>query len=182
MTVGSISHSSPISPDLAATAPGTASKPAGNEAAKPGARPAIGGPLAGLASTGRAAKPAVSGSGPRPLGMAPQRLKIAGLPSGGKGAATRDVGTPPAAAHAPAPAPASFGAAKPASEAPQPAAPHHAAPAAEHDGGIAAMRAMSLETIAAQNALAQIQNQIALNQSKNSVREELGKGLKALAQ
>ncbi len=39
-----------------------------------------------------------------------------------------------------------------------------------------------METIAAQNALALIQNQIAVNQAKNSVKEELGKGLKALAQ
>ncbi len=169
MTVNRISHSSPVSPDLATHAP--ASGPAG--AAKPSARPAISGPLAQLAPTGRAARPAASGGGPRPLGMAPQRLKIAGLPSGGKAGAAR-LPSPPASASASAsPAPLAT-----------PAPPAASAPAStpDHDGGIAAMRASAMETIAAQNALALIQNQIAVNQAKNSVKEELGKGLKALAQ
>jgi hypothetical protein len=47
---------------------------------------------------------------------------------------------------------------------------------------MAAMHASAMATMAAQNALAQIQNQIAVNQSKNAVIEELGKGLKSLSQ
>ncbi|NVM77631.1 hypothetical protein FHW83_003449 [Duganella sp. SG902] len=47
---------------------------------------------------------------------------------------------------------------------------------------IAAARASSLATMAAQDEIARIQNEIALNQAKNSVIEELGKGVKALAQ
>jgi hypothetical protein len=49
-------------------------------------------------------------------------------------------------------------------------------------GDIAAMQAMAHATMAAQNAMAVIQNQIAVNQAKNQVVEELGKGLKSLAQ
>jgi hypothetical protein len=51
-----------------------------------------------------------------------------------------------------------------------------------HGNDMAAMQASALATMAAQNALAQIQNQIAVNQSKNAVIEELGKGLKSLSQ
>jgi hypothetical protein len=51
-----------------------------------------------------------------------------------------------------------------------------------HGGDIAAMQATALATMAAQDALARIQNQIAVNQAKNAVIEELGKGLKSLSQ
>ncbi|NVM77655.1 hypothetical protein FHW83_003473 [Duganella sp. SG902] len=47
---------------------------------------------------------------------------------------------------------------------------------------IAAARASSLATMAAQDAIAAIQNAIALNQAKNQIEDELGKGVKALAQ
>ncbi|WP_343732535.1 hypothetical protein [Duganella sp.] len=47
---------------------------------------------------------------------------------------------------------------------------------------IAAARASAAATIAAQDAIAAIQNAIALNQAKNQVEDELGKGVKALAQ
>ena len=47
---------------------------------------------------------------------------------------------------------------------------------------IAAARASAITTMAAQDEIARIQNEIALNQAKNSVIEELGKGVKALAQ
>jgi hypothetical protein len=49
-------------------------------------------------------------------------------------------------------------------------------------GDIAESEAAARATIAAQNRIAQIQNEIALNQAKNSIIEELGKGVKALAQ
>jgi hypothetical protein len=47
---------------------------------------------------------------------------------------------------------------------------------------IAASEAAARITMAAQDKIAQIQNEIALNQAKNSIIEELGKGVKALAQ
>lgn len=47
---------------------------------------------------------------------------------------------------------------------------------------IAAAQASAAATIAAQDAIAKIQNEIALDQAKDSVIEELGKGVKALAQ
>jgi hypothetical protein len=47
---------------------------------------------------------------------------------------------------------------------------------------IAASEAAARITMAAQDKIAQIQNEIALNQAKNAVIEELGKGVKALAQ
>lgn len=73
--------------------------------------------------------------------------------TGGAGAAPRQLRPPPRG-----PAPASAG------------------------NDMAAMHASAMATMAAQNALAQIQNQIAVNQSKNAVIEELGKGLKSLSQ
>ncbi|MCS0581888.1 hypothetical protein NX784_09815 [Massilia pinisoli] len=47
---------------------------------------------------------------------------------------------------------------------------------------IAASEAAARITMAAQDKIAQIQNEIALNQAKNAVIEELGKGVKALSQ
>jgi hypothetical protein len=47
---------------------------------------------------------------------------------------------------------------------------------------IAASQAAALATMAAQDAIARIQNAIALNQAKNQIEDELGKGVKALAQ
>ena len=47
---------------------------------------------------------------------------------------------------------------------------------------IAAAEASARITMAAQDKIAQIQNEIALNQAKNQIIEELGKGVKALAQ
>jgi hypothetical protein len=47
---------------------------------------------------------------------------------------------------------------------------------------IAASEAAALATMAAQDAIARIQNAIALNQAKNQIEDELGKGVKALAQ
>jgi hypothetical protein len=47
---------------------------------------------------------------------------------------------------------------------------------------IAAAQAAALATMAAQDAIARIQNAIALNQAKNQVEDELGKGVKALSQ
>jgi hypothetical protein len=47
---------------------------------------------------------------------------------------------------------------------------------------IAAAEAAARVTMAAQDKIAQIQNEIALNQAKNAVIEELGKGVKALSQ
>lgn len=47
---------------------------------------------------------------------------------------------------------------------------------------IAAAEAAARITMAAQDKIAQIQNEIALNQAKNAVIEELGKGVKALSQ
>ena len=54
-----------------------------------------------------------------------------------------------------------------------------AAAAAE---SVASAEAAARITCAAQDKIAQIQNEIALNQAKNSIIEELGKGVKALAQ
>ena len=50
------------------------------------------------------------------------------------------------------------------------------------DADIAAAEAAARVTMAAQDKIAQIQNEIALNQAKNAVIEELGKGVKALSQ
>lgn len=47
---------------------------------------------------------------------------------------------------------------------------------------IAASQAAARATMAAQDAIARIQNAIALNQAKNQVEDELGKGVKALSQ
>lgn len=47
---------------------------------------------------------------------------------------------------------------------------------------IAAAQAAAFATMAAQDAIARIQNEIALNQAKNQVEDELGKGVKALSQ
>jgi hypothetical protein len=47
---------------------------------------------------------------------------------------------------------------------------------------IAASEAAARATMAAQDAIARIQNEIALNQAKNQVEDELGKGVKALSQ
>jgi len=47
---------------------------------------------------------------------------------------------------------------------------------------IAASEAAARITMAAQDKIAQIQNEIALNQAKSAVIEELGKGVKALSQ
>ena len=49
-------------------------------------------------------------------------------------------------------------------------------------GDIAAAEAAARITMAAQDKMAEIQNEIALNQAKNAVIEELGKGVKALSQ
>ncbi|MEO5933357.1 MAG: hypothetical protein ABIQ08_07380, partial [Duganella sp.] len=54
--------------------------------------------------------------------------------------------------------------------------------AAQAAAAIAAARASANITMAAQNAIAQIQNEVALNEAVNHIREELGKGVKALAQ
>jgi hypothetical protein len=47
---------------------------------------------------------------------------------------------------------------------------------------ISAAQASAYATMAAQDAIARIQNAIALNQAKNQVEDELGKGVKALSQ
>jgi len=47
---------------------------------------------------------------------------------------------------------------------------------------ISAAQASAFATMAAQDAIARIQNEIALNQAKNQIEDELGKGVKALSQ
>lgn len=178
MALSSISHVSPQAlTGLEEAAPKPAAgQPGGSNQTK--ARPAMGGPLSGLAPS--AAKPRTSstGAGPRPLGMPAQRLKIMGLPSARPGAASARNLTPSATS-------ASEGAATHATRNPD-AADTPAKPASEHpadvNSAIAASQQAALDTILMQNAMSQIQNQVSVNQALNSVREELGKSVKALSQ
>ena len=172
MAITSISHMSPLAlTGLQEAAPKPATGQTG-DARQTTARPAIGGPLSGLAP---AAKPRTSptGAGPRPLGMPAQRLKIKGLPS------AASTGT----ARAPT-SPATFAS----KDAATPHAPTHTptTPASEHpadvESALAASQQAALDTILMQNAMSQIQNQVSINQALNSAREELGKGMKSLAQ
>lgn len=178
MAVMSISHISPQAPTgLEQSVPKPATgQPASTNPTK--ARPAIGGPLSGLAPS--AAKPRTSapGAGPRPLGMPAQRLKIKGLPSVRAGVASARAATPSTTS-------ASEGAAAHATRNPG-ATDTPAKSASEHPGdvnsAIAASQQAALDTILMQNAMSQIQNQVSVNQALNSVREELGKSVKALSQ
>lgn len=54
--------------------------------------------------------------------------------------------------------------------------------AAEAAAAVASAKASSITTMWAQNQIAEIQNEIALNEALNHIREELGKGVKSLAQ
>ena len=177
MAITSISHMSPLAlTGLQEAAPQPATGQTG-DAKQTTARPAIGGPLSGLAP---AAKPRTSptGGGPRPLGMPAQRLKIKGLPS------TASTGT----ARAPT-SPATFAskdAATPHSPRNPGATDTPTTPASERpadvENAFAASQQAALDTVLMQNAMAQIQNQVSINQALNSAREELGKGMKSLAQ
>lgn len=176
MPLPSISH---VSPQALTGLQETAPKPAAGQPAgsnPPKARPAVCGPLSGLAPS--AAKPRASapGAGPRPLGMPAQRLKIKGLPSAGA-AAARNL--------TPSTRSASEGAATHATRNPE-ATDTPVKPASEHpadvNSAIAASQQAALDTMLMQNAMSQIQNQVSVNQALNSVREELGKSVKALSQ
>lgn len=179
MAVTSISH---ISPQALTGLQEAAPKPAAGQtgdAKQAKARPAIGGPLSGLAPPAAKPRTAPTGSGPRPLGMPAQRLKIKGLPSA---ASTTKAHAPTSSATfgskggaAPTHATANPGSTdtpdKPASE-----------PPTDVESAFAASQQAALDMLLMQNAMSQIQNQVSINQAQNSLREELGKGVKALSQ
>lgn len=178
MAFPSISHISPQAlTGLQEAAPKPATgHPEGSNPTK--ARPAVGGPLSGLAPS--AAKPRTStpGAGPRPLGMPAQRLKIKGLPPARAGVPSARTATSSttyaaegAATHATSNPDATDTPAKPVSGHPS-----------DVNSAIAASQQAALDTILMQNAMSQIQNQVSVNQALNSVREELGKSVKALSQ
>lgn len=179
MAVTSISHMSPQAlTGLQEAAPTPAAGQTG-DVRQAKARAAIGGPLSGLAPS--AAKPRTSptGSGPRPLGMPAQRLKIKGLPSAastGKAHAPTSSATfgskgGAAATHALRNPDASATPATPASE-----------PPTDVESAFAASQQAALDMLLVQNAISQIQNQVTINQAQNSAKEELGKSVKALSQ
>lgn len=178
MALPSISHISPqalTGLEEAAPKPATG-HPAGSNPTK--ARPAVGGPLSGLAPSAAKSRTSAPGAGPRPLGMPAQRLKIKALPPARSG-------VPSAPAATPSTTSASEGAATHATRNPD-ATDTPAKPASEHpadvNSAIAASQQAALDTILMQNAMSQIQNQVSVNQALNSVREELGRSVKALSQ